>query len=147
MNRISFNTHTEHNYYTPTVTEFDKDATMTSADGFILSGGSYVAVFSDGVDSFTITIPNTVTGTSLYYAVDFASGFDATYTIMIDGYPFGQWIFDGYGTTTNFTLLVTSLSGGRITASFSGVLALGTYETIYAYSTLTSGTLTASIGD
>lgn len=101
-NQISFNTHTGHNV-SPTFTEFDKDATMTSADGFILSGGSYVAVFSDGVDSFAISIPNTVTGTSLYEADDFTPGFDATYTIMIDGYPYDQQIVDGYGNPTNFT--------------------------------------------
>ncbi|MBN2159783.1 MAG: hypothetical protein JW807_10335 [Spirochaetes bacterium] len=147
-NTISFNTHTVHNY-NPETTVIDKDVTMTSADGFVLSGDDYVAEFSDGVDSFEISIPNTVTESSTYDAGDYVGpgGFSSTYIVIIDALPFGQWIFDGYDAPTNFELQVTSLSGGRITATFSGMLKLGTLETLYVNSSLVLGTLSSSIGD
>jgi hypothetical protein len=50
---------------------------------------------------------------------------------------------DGY--LTNFVFNITSLSGGRITATFQGYLVLGSHETFYVDSDLQLWTLSCPI--
>lgn len=139
-----FNTYTVHNYW-PDTTIIDKDVSMTSPNGFVLSGDVYVAQFNYGGELFAISLPSTVTEISMYDSSDYPTGFSPSYTIYIDGWEFSQWIFDGYGDETDFTLQVTSLSGGRITATFSGLLCWGTIETLFVNSSIAGGTLSAAI--
>jgi hypothetical protein len=141
-NSASFHATTENNIE-PDPQTVEKDLSMTSSAGFILTGDDYVGVFTDGVEIFTISLPNTVTASSTYTESSM-DDFMAMYSVEIDSLPIDLLDTDGYG---GFTFQVTSLTDRRITATFSGILFFGTYETMYAISSLSGGTLSASIGE
>lgn len=145
---VSFNAYTQDNYNIVLRTT-DEQLSMTSADGFVLTGGHYEASFDNGADVLAISLPGTVTESSTYTEWTGAP-FSVIFwrTLYVDGY--GPYLFDIRDMSDpdyEFTFQVTSLSGGKITATFSGDLSNGNPETSWILSSISNGTLSASIGE